>query len=57
MIELQMKGLVTEMKKNYVTPTNEIILLDAEIRTVLEVSTQANWENVDGVNYDQLIFH
>ncbi len=45
------------MKKNYVTPTNEIILLDAEIRTVLEVSTQANWDNVDGVNYDQLIFH
>ena len=42
------------MKKTYVTPANEIILLDAEIRTVIEVSSQANWDNMDGVDYSEL---
>lgn len=44
------------MKKNYVTPTNDIILLDAENILTILTSAEANWENEDGVNYDDLTF-
>lgn len=42
------------MKKNYVTPTNEIILLDAENILTIIASSEAAWDNVDSVNYDEL---